>query len=191
MSMSEVNKIEIKNLISEARRGSEGALGDLIVKYEPLILSLLSKYASDEIMRHDVEDIKQELLIVFCNAVMKFNLEQEEVDFGLYAKICMERALVSQLRAINRRVRIEQMPENISLHDDPSVRIIEGERVREMWKLINASLSEFEGVVWNLHLSGKKSAQIAEQLGRDTKSIDNALCRIRAKLRKALKRQSE
>ncbi len=187
--MSEVNKIEIKNLISEARRGSEGALGDLIVKYEPLILSLLSKCANDEIMRHDAEDIKQELLIVFCNAVMKFNLDQDEVDFGLYAKICMERALVSQLRAINRRVRIEQMPEYISQPDDPSIRIIEGESVREMWKLINTSLSEFEGVVWNLHLSGKKSAQIAEQLGRDTKSIDNALCRIRAKLRKALKRQ--
>ncbi len=191
MSMSEVNKIEIKNLISEARRGSEGALGDLVAKYEPLILSLLSKYSNDETMRCDVEDIKQELLIVFCNAVMKFNLDQDEVDFGLYAKICMERALVSQLRVINRRVKIEQMPEEISQPDDPSDRIIEGERIREMWKLINASLSDFESAVWNLHLSGKKSAQIAEQLGRDTKSIDNALCRIRAKLRKALKRQSE
>ncbi len=189
--MSEVNKIEIKNLISEARRGSEGALGDLIGKYEPLIRSLLSKYEKDDMMRQDVEDMKQELLIVFCNAVMKFNLDQEEVDFGLYVKICMERALVSQLRAINRRVRIEQMPEDISHNDDPSVRIIEGERIRDMWRLINSSLSEFEGAVWNLHLSGKKSAQIAEQLGRDTKSIDNALCRIRAKLRKALKRQSE
>ena len=189
--MSDVNKIEINDLISATRAGSENALKELILRYEPLMHSLLSKYTESALSQGDAEDIKQELLIVFCNSVMKYDLTQSEVDFGLYAKICMERLLVSQLRAISRRVRFEQMPEEIVHVDDPSLRIIEGERVREMWKLIDENLSAFESAVWNLHLSGKSSMDIAAQLGREVKSIDNALCRIRAKLRKALRGQAD
>ena len=189
--MSDVNKIEINDLISATRAGSENALKELIERYEPLMRSLLSRYTESALSQGDAEDIKQELLIVFCNSVMKYDLTQSEVDFGLYAKICMERLLVSQLRAISRRVRFEQMPEEIVHVDDPSLRIIEGERVREMWKLIDENLSAFESAVWNLHLSGKGSMDIATQLGREVKSIDNALCRIRAKLRKALRGQAD
>lgn len=187
--MSDVNKIEINDLISATRAGSEEALKELIVRYKPLMRSLLSKYPESVLSHEDAEDIKQELLIVFCNAVMKYDLSQTEVDFGLYAKICMERLLVSQLRALSRRVKVEQMPDEIFHFDDPSLRIIEGERIREMWKLIDENLSAFESAVWNLHLSGKGSMDIATQLGREVKSIDNALCRIRAKLRKALRGQ--
>ena len=127
---------------------------------------------------------------------MKYNLEQNDVDFGLYAKICMERGMVSQLRAAKRRATIEQMPDERlysfdSDEDNIDARIIESESVREMWKLINENLSAYENTVWNLHLSGHSSAVIAKELSRDVKSIDNALCRIRAKLRKALKRETD
>ena len=191
--MSVVDRSELKRMIVAARSGSEDALKELIVMYDPLISSLLSKFSSAAISKNDIEDLRQEMLIVFCNAVMKYKLEQNDVDFGLYAKICMERGMVSQLRAAKRRANIEQMPDErlYSFERDESdidSHIIESESVREMWKLINENLSAYENTVWNMHLSGYSSSAIAKELRRDVKSIDNALCRIRAKLRKALKR---
>ena len=190
--MSALDKSELKRMIVAARSGSENALKELMVIYDPLISSLLSRFSSAVISKNDIEDLRQELLIIFCNAVMKYNLEQNDVDFGLYAKICMERGMVSQLRAAKRRATIEQMPDERlysfdSDEDNIDARIIESESVREMWKLINENLSAYENTVWNLHLSGHSSAVIAKELSRDVKSIDNALCRIRVKLRKALK----
>ena len=73
----------------------------------------------------------------------------------------------------------------ISDDEDPSARIIEAENVREILSLINKSLSEYENKVWSLHISGLKSSDIAKEMNRDVKSIDNALFRIRVKLRKA------
>ena len=193
--MSDVNKPDLKRMIIAARSGSEKDLEALILLYDPLIASLISKFSSAVISTGDFEDLYQELLIIFCNAVMKYKLDQDDVDFGLYAKICMERGMVSQLRSAKRRVNIEQMPdENLystdSPDNDPVSRIVESESVREMWKLINENLSEYENTVWNMHLSGFGSVAIAKELGRDVKSIDNALCRIRTKLRKVLKRDT-
>jgi RNA polymerase sporulation-specific sigma factor len=193
--MSVVDKSELKRMIAAARSGSESNFKELIVLYEPLIMSLLSKFSSAAISKNDIEDLHQELLIIFCNAVMKYNLDQDDVDFGLYAKICMERGMVSQLRAAKKRANIEQMPDE-SLYSsdieesDLGAYIIESEAVREMWKLINENLSEYENTVWNLHLAGLSSVEIAKEAKRDVKSIDNALCRIRKKLRKALKRDT-
>ena len=189
--MSEENKAFVRALIAAARGGSENALTQLISMYEPLMLSLLSKYTDSDVSTEDKEDMLQEALIIFCNAVMKYNLEQSDVDFGLYAKICMERGFLSQLRNLRRRPHIEPISDGCKLEssDDPSLDIIDSENVREIWKLIDENLSEYENKVWNLHLTGNSSFDIAVQLKKDVKSIDNALCRIRAKLRKVLKRQ--
>ena len=189
--MSAENNALTRALIVAARSGSEDALTELISKYEPLINALISKYDSSDLSGEDKKDMRQEALIIFCNAVMKYNLEQNDVDFGLYAKICIERGFLSQIRAFRRRLPVESIDDNknIVIADDPSLALIDSENVREIWKLIDENLSEYESKVWNMHLIGNSSADIALQLGRDVKSIDNALCRIRAKLRKVLKRQ--
>jgi RNA polymerase sporulation-specific sigma factor len=193
--MRVVDKAKLKGMIVAARSGSENDLKDLIILYEPLITSLLSKFSSAAISKNDIEDLHQEMLIIFCNAVMKYKLDQDDVDFGLYAKICMERGMVSQLRAAKRRSNIEQLSDDgmyleLCEETDPGAKIAESEAVREMWKLINENLSCYENTVWDLHLAGRSSSDIAKELGRDVKSIDNALCRIRAKLRKVLKRET-
>ena len=190
--MNGENRAETIHLLSDARDGSSKALAELISMYEPLTESLLKKYFQTNYPQQDIEDVRQEMLIIFCNAVMTYNLNQQDVEFGLYAKICLERSLVSMLRAMKKRPVIEPMPENEALHiagEDPSRQVAESESIAELWKLIKENLSDYENKVWNLHLSGHSPAAIAGMLGRDVKSIDNALCRIRVKLRKALKRQ--
>ena len=181
---------EINELILNAQEGDENSLNKLISKYEPLMASLLSRSSSIAVSNEDREDLKQEMLIVFCKAVMKYDLNQSEVDFGLYAKICVERAIISQIRAAKRRLKVESISigNGIDIEDeeDPSAKIIEAENLAEILSLINKSLSEYENKVWSLHLSGLGSSVIAKEMNRDVKSIDNALFRIRAKLRRAL-----
>ena len=189
--MMDKNNALVRSLVDEAQGGSEDALSQIISMYEPLISSLLAKYSGPDISNEDREDLRQESLIVFCNAVKKYDLSQNEVDFGLFAKICMERGILSQLRVIKRRPLIEPMSDGNSFEssDDPSTDIIESESIRDIWRLIDENLSEYENKVWNLRMSGLSSAEIAEQLQCEVKSINNALYRIRAKLRKALEKQ--
>ena len=71
--------------------------------------------------------------------------------------------------------------------DDPIGALIEKESVGELNDRIRESLSDFENRVWSLHISGMSPVSIAETLGRDTKSINNALRRIRVKLRRTIK----
>lgn len=173
-------------LIEAARSGKESAFDKLADKYDALVMSLVVKYAPEGYS----DDFKQEALIGLFNAVMRYNTSQQSVTFGLYAKICIENALKSQLREINKRVPVEQIDSDTSDYGDPAESFSEKENLRELWKIINENLSDFEKKVWDMYLSGETADSIAKALSKDTKSINNALFRIRKKLRSALKKHN-
>ncbi len=180
------DQAEIKRLLREARGENEAAFSQLLAIYEPLILSMLSKYVLEYDSHNDTEDIHQELRVAFYNAVRSYDLEQSAVDFGFFAKVCLKNALVSRLR-LKKGHSVEILPieEVAGLYssDRPDDGILESESIEAVRRLINENLSEYEKTVWNLYLDGKTPKQIAEKLGKDAKSISNALSRIRAKLR--------
>ena len=64
--------------------------------------------------------------------------------------------------------------------------MIDRENVELLEKIIEKELSSFENQVLDLYLTGMKYSQIAKVLGRDDKSTDNALQRIKSKLRRAI-----
>ena len=181
------NVEEVLNLIEAAKAGDERAFDELVDKYNPLIMSLVFKYLPQGASKADFEDFRQEALIVFCNAVMRYDTTQQSVEFGLYAKICMEHILVSQLRKLKKLIPVEPIEETLP-YNDPGISFVEKENVREIWKIINETLSAFEKQVWDMYLSGESCESIAATLGKDEKSISNALFRIRKKLRSVLKR---
>lgn len=179
------NGQEVLRLIDAARAGNESAFDELIDKYNPLIMSLVLKYLPQGSSDADFEDFRQEALIVFCNAVMRYDTAQRSVEFGLYAKICMEHVLVSQLRKLKKVIPTEPIEETLS-YGDAGISFEEKETIREMWKVINETLSDYEKKVWDLYLAGESPESIAKSLGKDEKSINNALFRIRKKLRSVL-----
>lgn len=183
------NKREVTALIEAAKAGDESAFDELIDRYDPLIASLVSKYAPVGSSKADIDDFTQEALIVFCNAVMRYDTSQQSVEFGLYAKICVEHILVSQLRKIKKRIPVEPIADALP-YNDPGISFVEKENVREMWKIIDATLSDYEKRVWNMYLSGESAEEIARVLSKDTRSINNALFRIRKKLRSVLKKHN-
>lgn len=176
------DRAEIKLLLRDARAGNENSFRRLLAIYEPLIISTLSKYNGE----NDRDDLHQELLLAFYHAVKKYNLEQSAVDFGFFAKVCLKNALISHLRKSGGE-EIEILPideiKGLYSQDAPESDIFESESVKTVQKLIDENLSGYEKRVWELYVDGKKPAEIASVLGKDAKSITNALARIRAKLR--------
>ena len=194
MEQSKQSSERVFDLICRFRAGgenAENAFDELLAQYQPLIESLVTKYSSEERMDLSREDLRQEAAVAFYRSVTSYDLEQGDVEFGLYAKICISNSLISKLRA--KSYAVEELCEEMSagsegeVHDaDPVASILEEERIRALLAVIREHLSEFEYRVWNLYLSGRTAKEIGKMVGRDEKSISNAIYRIRRKLREVL-----
>lgn len=179
----------VRQLIVKVRQGSDFAFSELLSLYEPLFVSMISKYSSEYDASDDKDDVHQDLRLAFYNAVLKYDIEQTSVDFGLYAKVCLKNALVSRFRSRGGKgVEILPIDDIAGLYsnDDPGRALLESESAFAVQKLLDDSLSEYEKEVFCRYMDGSSPGQISSELGRDAKSISNALSRIRAKLRAAI-----
>ena len=186
------SKKDVRALILDVRAGDQNAFDTLLDQYRPLIDASVARFSSDESFSLYCEDLKQEASVVFYNSILAYDLEQTEVEFGLFAKICIYNALVSFLRALKRRSAepVAEIPQNlITVQDfeDPSARMLEKERLQSLYAVIRKNLSELEYKVWQLYISGRSAAEIAALLSTDEKSVNNAIYRIRKKLRAVLR----
>lgn len=182
--MNKISTEELKKLLVKARKNDDSAFAQLCRIYEGMIRKSVSAFES----RIDMpsEDLRQEALIAFSRAVNTYDLEKKEVTFGLFAKICVRNALISQERKSNSRKRRSVSTAELSEADDGSSDIkelltSEGEKTR----LIKERLTDFERSVLAAFVEGKSYAEIAESLGVDKKKVDNTLYRLRKKLKKA------
>ena len=182
---------EIEGLIFRVRQGDEVAFSALLSRYSPLIENSLLKSLGDELYGLYSEDLRQEATMVFYNSILTYDVEQHEVEFGLYAKICITNALISQKRLLIKR-KDERLTENDigeflgDFEDDPSAMIVEQESLRALDSVIRGSLSELEYRIWHLYMSGKTASQIGVSVGKNSKAVNNAIYRIRKKLRTSL-----
>ena len=192
MDMASKNRKEdIRESIVAVRNGDQIAFASMLEQYKPLIDASVARFSSDESFSLYSEDLKQEASLVFYNSILAYDLEQTEVEFGLYAKICIYNALVSVLRSLKRRSveALAEAPEDLissQEFDDPSSRMLERERLESLYAVIRKNLSKLEYTVWEYYMSGMSAQQIAKKLNTDEKSINNAIYRIRKKLRDRL-----
>ena len=190
---SKKSKKEITELILAVRSGDQKAFVQLLEQYSPLIEASVNMFCSDGLTANDKDDFRQEASVAFYNSVLSYDIEQSEVELGLYAKICMRHALISHIRIAKRiPTDIQELSENIIFdepNEDPTSRLLEEERLSFLFKIIRNTLSKYEYKVWELYLSGCSTAEIAKKLNTDSKSISNAIYRIRAKLRESLNKK--
>lgn len=184
---------ELLSLILSVREGDQEAFSILLDQYRPLIESLAARFSDEEKSQLHREDLRQEATVVFYHSILTYDVEQDEVDFGLYAKICISNALLSKLRLQKRQVSElssdlfaegELLEEEES--EDPSFRILEEERIQALDAMIRRSLSGFEYRIWQLYMSGRTAKEIGRLVSKDEKSVTNAIYRIRKKLRARL-----
>lgn len=182
---------EIHALIERVRTGDQQAFALLLAQYRPLIEASVAKFANEEWARSHREDLRQEATLVFYNSILTYDMEQSEVDFGLYAKICIFHALISQLRWQKKQVA-EQWTESaddllfVRDSEDPTADVLERERIQSLYSVIRQNLSALEYQVWQWYMAGRTAKEIGAQIGKDERSVHNAIYRIRKKLRSLL-----
>ena len=182
---------QVNILVKRTKNGDQTSFSSLVQKYEPLIESLVFKFYDENIVGLNKDDLRQEAILKLYKSVLSFDTEQSEVEFGLYAKICISNALVSQIRLYKQKTAEslnEAMENGCELFEsqDPAERILEEERVAALYSLVRNNLSVYEYKVWSLYVSGKTAKDIGKIVGVDEKSVNNAIYRIRKKLRERL-----
>ena len=180
----------VQSLLVRVRAEDQKAFAELLAAYEPLLQSEVARHAAG-LGAEDVEDLRQIALLAICRAARNFDLDQQEVEFGLYAKVCISNALASQLRVIRRRFQEvsathEAFEQFFSDDEDPARRIMEEEALAALHARIRAILSPYENRVWALHSAGYRTGEIAKLLSKAPHSVENAVYRIHRKLRHAL-----
>lgn len=174
---------ETEKLIDEAKKGSQRAFSELVIRYTPLIESECLCRAGTM----DMDDLKQAALIGLYSAVCAYDAERG-VTFGAYARVCIGHRLNSELR---RAPRASEPLDEKSLAADasassPEDELIARESFRKSVADIDAALSDYERRVFRLYLGGESYKFIAARLGKSEKSVDSAICRSKEKLRRIL-----
>ena len=179
----------VRELILQAQAGSGEAYQALRTQYRPLLDATLARFGVSELTRQERTDLREEAERVFLGAITSYDIDQDAVDFGLYAKICLRNGLVSELRRMESRRRISTvpLPDELGIsHEDPTEHLVEEGRFRSLCRAVRTHLSEFENRVWWQYVTGVPVADIARELSCDERAVHNAIYRIRRKLRDRL-----
>ncbi len=174
-------------LIQKAQAGSQSDFEELLRRYEPLIDSMTARFCGANATVQDREDLRQEAVLAFYRALQRFDQDQEAVSFGKFAKNCIRNGLVSYLRSIRRHKNLVLLEDGNSPDEaadaNPAELVVEEESYLALSKQIHNTLSHYENRIWWLYLSGRTAKEIAETMGRSERSVQNAVYRIRRKLR--------
>lgn len=199
------DNIPEEELISYLRDGDEKIIEYIIEKYKDLVRK---KAGSMFILGADKEDLIQEGMIGLYNAVRDYDAGRD-ASFYTFADLCISRQMYKAVEAGNRK-KHSPLNSYVSIYEDesdkdergdgasilekilsetgrsPEDMFIDKEQTEDLEQRIYDSLSDFERKVLNLRLTGLEYTDIARILGRDAKSTDNALSRIKVKVRKIL-----
>lgn len=186
-----------EQLIAKLRAGDENIMDYILDKYKPLVLG---KANAMYLIGGETDDLIQEGMIGLFKAIRDYRAERE-ASFFHFAELCINRQLYSAVEASNRkkhaplnsyvsldsRLGEEGAPlaETLqtSVMDDPEQMVIAQENLRAFWDEIRECLSDMERAVLDQYLAGANYRQIAERMGKSPKVIDNALSRIKRKIR--------
>ncbi len=192
-----------ESLIDRLRDGENSIMDYIMDKYKNLVRS---KAKSMYILGADTEDLIQEGMIGLFKAVRDYDCGRD-ASFYTFAELCISRQMYTAVQASQRKKHwplnsyISLSGENkeqdkdselisvlsVGQNNDPESIFLDKERTECLEAQIEKELSSFEKQVLDLYLTGMTYSQIAKVLGRDEKSTDNALQRVKTKIKKILK----
>jgi RNA polymerase sporulation-specific sigma factor len=193
-------ELEDLQLVLRARNGDGSALDALIRRYTGFVRLKASSYF---LAGGDSEDLIQEGLIGLYKAVRDFRADKE-TSFRSFAELCVTRQIIT---AIKTATRFKHAPLNTYVSfshtpagqdsdsectlgdalpgptvDEPSVCVISTEELQSLVFTLGTGLSRLESDALRLYLEGSSYEEMAEELACDTKTIDNALQRVKRKV---------
>ena len=187
-------------LVNEFRRGNRASLDALMVRYHQFVRLKASSYF---IAGGDSEDLIQEGMVGLYKAVRDFR-EDREASFRSFAELCITRQIITAIKTATRQkhqplngyVSLSQSPGDGSDDGDccfadllpgPSVQdpvnqVISSEELQSLKLCLTQMLSDLESSVLRYYMQGLSYERIADAIGCDCKTVDNALQRIKRKI---------
>jgi RNA polymerase sporulation-specific sigma factor len=198
--------IDIDKDLELATAGDKDAIERVVIHYKPLVARIARKYF---LVGAGSDDLMQEGMIGLYKAVMSFKPDGG-AQFKTYATLCVKRQIVTAIRVANNNKNLplnayfsinnqgmivvsvvgggdeDDEEKGIYIPADiqsPEEQMISKENIEEIHAKINELLSDFERQVIGLYIEGLNYVEIAKLLKKEAKAIDNALSRIKIKLK--------
>ena len=194
--MKQYDGIKDEELISRFKNGESEILDYLMEKYKNMVRK---KARTMFLIGGENDDLIQEGMIGLFKAVRDYQPDRDAA-FQTFASICVDRQIYNAIQSSNRQ-KHQPLNSYISLSEqdveneehlgdnwgeNPESIIIDQENVQDLEQEITATLSPMENQVLEYYLAGNGYGEIAQIMGKTPKSIDNALQRIRIKIREQL-----
>jgi RNA polymerase sporulation-specific sigma factor len=192
-------EVEDLRLVLRARNGEQEAMDTLLRRYTGFVRLKASSYF---LAGGESDDLIQEGLIGLYKAVRDFRSDKD-TSFRSFAELCITRQIITAIKTatrfkhapLNSYVSFSQTPagqedSDCTLGDalpgpgvdDPAVCVISTEELQSLVFCLGTGLSALESDSLRLYLEGRSYEQMGEELGCDTKTIDNALQRVKRKI---------
>ncbi len=173
---------DVLSLVKCAKAGNESAFSDLAERFGGLIRFFICPLSIPE---EDQSDLFQEGLISLYKAVLLYDPSLS--SFSTFAGLCIRSAIRDALRKYNKDhlsstvdMPAEEIPDDAS--PSPERVLLGKEELSALLHKVDTLLSTLERKVLGLHLQGMKAQEIASRIGKDQKSVENTLFRLRRKL---------
>jgi RNA polymerase sporulation-specific sigma factor len=192
-------KVDDGFLIALAKQGDRNAYDRLVRRYHGFVRLKASSYF---LAGGDGDDLIQEGLVGLYKAIRDYRTDRES-SFRNFAELCITRQIITAVKTATRNKHtplnqyvsfsstpaasgedvptLDQMIAGPTTHD-PVNRAISSEELRSLVGCLSTALSELESRVLSLYLDGCSYELIAERLTCDTKTVDNALQRVKRKV---------
>src|SRR5687767_8663771 len=186
-------------LIALAKQGSTGAYDAIIKRYRGFVRLKASSYF---LIGGDSDDLLQEGLVGLYKAIRDFRSDRES-SFRNFAELCITRQIITAVKTatrnkhtpLNQYVSFSASPASApegeptldevipgpSVHD-PVNQVISSEELQALVSCLSTALSDLESRVLALYLDGRSYEEIGGRLACDTKTVDNALQRVKRKV---------
>jgi RNA polymerase sporulation-specific sigma factor len=186
-------------LIALAKSGDAIAYDRIVRRYYGFVRLKASSYF---LAGGDADDLIQEGLVGLYKAVRDYRTDRES-SFRNFAELCITRQIITAVKTatrnkhtpLNQYVSFSASPASAqdgeptldeiipgSPVHDPVNQVISSEELRSLVSCLSTALSELESRVLSLYLDGYSYEQVGERLGCDTKTVDNALQRVKRKV---------
>ncbi|MDD2372731.1 MAG: RNA polymerase sporulation sigma factor SigH [Syntrophomonadaceae bacterium] len=196
-----------EEIVELAQQGDQFAIEFLVDKYKNFVRAKARSYF---LIGADKEDIIQEGMIGLFKAIRDYRLDKL-TSFRAFAELCITRQIITAIKTATRQKHIplnSYVSLNKPIYDEESDRtlidilstnkitnpediIISREEFIFIEKKMGEILSSLEWKVLMAYLEGKSYQEIAAELKRHVKSIDNALQRVKRKLEKYLEDRND
>ena len=192
-----------ETLVAFAKRGKTDAADHLIRRYHSFVRMKASSYF---LVGGDSDDLIQEGLVGLHKAIRDYRTDRES-SFRNFAELCISRQIITAVKTatrnkhapLNQYVSFGQSPASNSESEttmeeilpgptafDPVNQAISSEELSSLVSCLQSTLSEMESSVLGYYLEDRSYEDVAELLGCETKTVDNALQRVKRKVSKHL-----